>query len=76
MSLMLQNDNQTKFWDFRNINKDAFERDIGATDWSLATENTNTHLGFQTFLQLFYMVLDKHVPFIYYTKTYNKTYKN
>ena len=41
---------------------DAYERDLIAIDWSLATENIDIDLSFKTFLQLFYRVLDKHVP--------------
>ena len=44
---------------------DVFERDLSATDWSLATENIGMDLSFKTFSQLllFHRVLDKHAPF-------------
>ena len=32
-----KNGNQTVFRDFKNLNMDAFERDLSAVDWSLAT---------------------------------------
>ena len=55
-----KNDNQTVFRDFKNLNMDAFERDLSATYWSLGTENIDTDLSFKTFLQLCHRVLDKH----------------
>ena len=39
---------------------DTFERDLVATDQSVATENIDTDLSFKTFVQLFHRVLDKH----------------
>ena len=57
-----KNDNQTVFRDFKNFNMDVFEKDLTATDWSLATENIDTDLSFKTFLRLF--------------KRYNKIYKS
>ena len=52
--------NQTVFRDFKNFNMDAFERDLSAIDWSLATGNTDIDLIFKSFLRIFYRVLDKH----------------
>ena len=43
-----KNDNQTVFRDFQNFNINAFERDLSAIDWSLATENIDTDLNFFT----------------------------
>ena len=54
------------FRDFKNFNMDVSEKDLGAIDWSLATENIETDLGFKTFVQLFHRVLDR----------YNKIYKS
>ena len=51
------------FRDFKNLNMNAFERDLSAIDWSLATENIDTDLSFKTFLRLFHRVLNKHAPF-------------
>ena len=45
---------------FRDFKMDAYERDLSAVDWSLATENIVTKLSFKTFLRLFHRVLDKH----------------
>ena len=47
---------------FRDFKMDAYERDLSAVDWSLATENIVTNLSFKTFLRLFHRVLDKHGP--------------
>ena len=55
-----KNVSQTVFRDFNNFNMDAFERDLSATGWSVATENIGTDLSFKTVLQLFHRVLDKH----------------
>ena len=49
--------------DFKNFNIDSFKKDIEVIEWSLATENTDTDLGFETFLRLFDKVLDRHAPF-------------
>ena len=46
------------FRDFKNFNMNVFEKDIGAIDWFLTTENIDTDLSFKTFSQLFF--LDKH----------------
>ena len=32
-------------------------------DWSLATENNDVDLGFETFFELFSRTLDKHAPY-------------
>ena len=50
------------FSDFQNFNINAFERDLSAIDWSLATENIDTNLNFKTFLRIFHRVLDRHFP--------------
>ena len=47
-----KNGNLTVFRDFKNFNMDAFERDLSAIDWSLATENIDINLSFKTFFQL------------------------
>ena len=41
---------------------DVFEKDLTATNWSLATENIDSDLSFKTFLRLFHRILDKHAP--------------
>ena len=40
---------------------DAFEGDLSAVDWSLATKYIDTNLSFKTFLPLFHRVIDKDV---------------
>ena len=50
------------FRDFKNLNMDAFEKDLSAIDWSLGTENTDTDLSYKFFLRLFDRVLDKLSP--------------
>ena len=51
---------------------DAFERDLSAIAWSLATENIDIDLSFKTFLRLFHRVLDKHAPLKKTTKREKK----
>ena len=67
-----KNDNQTVFRDFKNLNMDAFDKDLSAIDWSLATENIDTDLSFKTFLRLFHRALDKHAPLKKTTKREKK----
>ena len=55
---IITNGSQTEFRHFKNVNIDAFERDINAINWSLATKNIDTNLI--TFLQLFQRIFDKH----------------
>ena len=57
-----KNYNQNVFRDFKNFNMDVFEKDLTATDWSLATENIDTDLSFKTFLRLFHRVIDENAP--------------
>ena len=45
-----KNDNQTVFRDFKNLNMNAFDKDLSAIDLSLATENIDTDLSLKTFL--------------------------
>ena len=40
---------------------DAFEGDLSAVDWFLATKYIDTNLSFKTFLPLFHRVIDKDV---------------
>ena len=67
-----KNDNQTAFRDFKNFNMDAFERDLSAIEWSLATKNIDTNLSFKTSLWLFYRVLDKYALLKITTKNEKK----
>ena len=45
-----KNDNQTVFRDFKNLNMNAFDKDLSVIDLSLATENIDTDLSLKTFL--------------------------
>ena len=54
--------NQTVFRYFKNFKIDAFERDLSAIDWSLATENVDADLNFKTILRLFQNAFAKHAP--------------
>ena len=71
-----KNDNQTVFRDFKNLNMDAFERDLNEIDWPLATEDIDTDLSFKTFLRLFHRVLDKHALLKKTTKREKKRKSN
>ena len=66
-----KNDNQTVFRDFKTLNMDAFERDLSAIDWSLATENIDGDLSFKTFYDC-HRVLDKHAQLKKTTKREKK----
>ena len=47
-------------WDYKNFNSKSFQSDIKEIDWSLATENNDVDLGFETFFKRFSKTLDKH----------------
>ena len=49
--------------DYKNFNSKSFQSDIKEIDWSLATENDDADLGFETFFKLFSRTLDKHAPY-------------
>ena len=49
--------------DYKCFNSESFQRDIKKIDWSLATENNDVGLGFETFFKLFSRTLDKQVPY-------------
>ena len=53
---------QITYRDFKNFNEIEFICDIQSIDWSYATQNNNTNLGFEIFLRLFSKCLDKHAP--------------
>ena len=42
---------------------ESFQSDIKEIDWSLATENHDSDLGFKIFFNLFSTTLDKHAPY-------------
>ena len=46
--------------DYKNFNSESFQSDSKESDWSLATENDDVDLGFETFFKLFSRTLDKH----------------
>ena len=48
--------------DYKNFNSESFQSDIKEIDWSLATENNDVDLGFETFFKIFSRTLDKHAP--------------
>ena len=48
--------------DYKNFNSESFRSDIKETNWSLATENNDVDVGFETFFMLFNRNLDKHAP--------------
>ena len=50
----------------------AFERDLSAIDWSLATENIDVDLNFKTILLLFHKFLDKQAQLKKTTKRLKK----
>ena len=49
--------------DYKKITSESFQSDIKKTDWSLATENSDVDLGFETFSKLFSRTLDKSAPY-------------
>ena len=49
--------------DYKNFNSESFQSNIKEIDWSLATENNDVDLGFETFFKLFSRTLDKHAPY-------------
>ena len=53
---------QITYRDFKNFNEIEFIFDIQSIDWSYATQNNDTNLGFEIFLPLFNNCLYKHVP--------------
>ena len=48
--------------DYKNFNSESFRSDIKETNWSLATENNDVDVGFESFFMLFSRTLDKHAP--------------
>ena len=62
------------FRDFKNLNMDAFEKDLSAIDWSLGTENIDTDLSYKFFLQTKEKKKEK-INLLGY-KRYNKIYKS
>ena len=57
-----RNDHQIEHRDYKNLNTDAFKRDIDQIDWSLATANTDVNFSFEMFLRFIGKILDKHAP--------------
>ena len=49
--------------DYKNFNSESFQSDIKEINWSLAAENNDVDLGFETFFKLFSRTLDKHAPY-------------
>ena len=49
--------------DYKNFNSESFQSDIKEIDWSLATENNDVDLDFETFFKLFSRTLGKHAPY-------------
>ena len=50
-------------WDYKNFNSEYFQSNIKEIDWSLATENDDVDLGFETFFNRFSKTLDKHASY-------------
>ena len=48
------------FRDYKNFSDDAFKAEFSELDWSVVTENSETNLGFKTFVRLVNRTLDKH----------------
>ena len=46
--------------DYKNFSSESFPSNIKEIDWSLATQNNDVDLGFETFFNLFTKTLDKH----------------
>ena len=44
--------------DYKSFNSESFQSNIKEIDWSLATENNDVDLGFETFFKLFSKTLD------------------
>ena len=49
--------------DYKNFNSESFQSDIKEIDWSLAAENNDVDLGFETSFKLFSRTLDKHASY-------------
>ena len=49
--------------DYKKFTSESFQSDIKKTDWSLATENSDVDLGFETFSKLLSRTLDKSAPY-------------
>ena len=49
--------------DYKNFNSESFQSNIKEIDWSLATENNDVDLGFETFFKVFSRTLVKHAPY-------------
>ena len=47
---------------FKNFDEKCFNEELESIDWSLATENNDSQLGFRTFFHLFNKTLDNHAP--------------
>ena len=54
---------KTTIRDYKNFNSESFQSDIKEIDWSLAAENNDVDLGFETFFKLFSRTLDKRAPY-------------
>ena len=61
--------------DYKNFNSESLQTDIKEIDWSLATEDDDVDLGFETFFKLFSRTLDKHVPYKEIKKNRNNNIK-
>ena len=59
-NIIVSNDDQIEFRDYKNLNTYAFKIDTGEIDWSLATGNTDVNLSFEIFLRLIGKIIDKH----------------
>ena len=49
--------------DYKKINNESFQSHIKVIDWSIATENDDVNLGFESFLKIVTRTLDKHAPY-------------
>ena len=49
--------------DYKNVNNLSFQNDIEEIDGSLATENIDVNLGFETHFNFLTKTLDKPAPF-------------
>ena len=61
--------------DYKNFNSESFQSDIKEINWSLAAENNDVDLGFETFFKLFSRTLDKHAPYKEIRKKLNRNIK-
>ena len=63
---------KTTYRDYKNFDMESFKIDLQGIDWTFATQNNDVTLGFETFLQLFNITLDKQAPIKEFTKKEEK----